>query len=216
MNPIARMMKRYIKTPLKYALPLLFIGALVLVSMSGCTSSTNTATATPTAAASAGPTAAASSANSPTPSVATQTQASPTSTPTPTSVPISVLLVEQPASASGPDLSAQINANMTPTTFHRVTIDGHDAYAATGTQYVFPFSSYSDAQALQASYVAKFKANGFTSYSETQDLWGPNSILTGLYSGKTNVTISAADSATVTPLTNVIGTGSEVDIIVFS
>ncbi len=40
MNPIARMMKRYIKTPLKYALPLLFIGALVLVSISGCTSST--------------------------------------------------------------------------------------------------------------------------------------------------------------------------------
>jgi len=31
MNPITRMMKRYIKTPLKYALPLLFIGALVLV-----------------------------------------------------------------------------------------------------------------------------------------------------------------------------------------
>jgi hypothetical protein len=38
MNPIARMMKRYIKTPLKYALPLLFIGALVLVSTTGCTS----------------------------------------------------------------------------------------------------------------------------------------------------------------------------------
>jgi hypothetical protein len=48
MNPIARMMKRYIKTPLKYALPLLFIGALALVSISGCTSSTNP-TATPTA-----------------------------------------------------------------------------------------------------------------------------------------------------------------------
>ena len=49
MNPIARMMKRYIKTPLKYALPLLFIGSLVLVSISGCTSTNNTATATPTA-----------------------------------------------------------------------------------------------------------------------------------------------------------------------
>jgi len=48
MNPIARMMKRYIKTPLKYALPLLFVGSLVLVSISGCTSSTNP-TATPTA-----------------------------------------------------------------------------------------------------------------------------------------------------------------------
>ncbi len=48
MNPIARMMKRYIKMPLKKALPLLFISALVLVSISGCTSSTNP-TATPTA-----------------------------------------------------------------------------------------------------------------------------------------------------------------------
>ena len=39
MNPIARMMKRYIKTPLKYALPLLFIGALVLASTTGCVTS---------------------------------------------------------------------------------------------------------------------------------------------------------------------------------
>jgi hypothetical protein len=36
MNPITRMMKRYVKMPLKYALPLLFIGALVLVSATGC------------------------------------------------------------------------------------------------------------------------------------------------------------------------------------
>jgi hypothetical protein len=35
------MMKRYIKMPLKYALPLLFIGALVLASTTGCASSTN-------------------------------------------------------------------------------------------------------------------------------------------------------------------------------
>jgi hypothetical protein len=35
------MMKRYIKTPLKYALPLLFIGSLVLVSIAGCTSPTS-------------------------------------------------------------------------------------------------------------------------------------------------------------------------------
>jgi hypothetical protein len=31
------MMKRYVKMPLKYALPLLFIGALVLSSTTGCT-----------------------------------------------------------------------------------------------------------------------------------------------------------------------------------
>jgi hypothetical protein len=43
------MMKRYIKTPLKYALPLLCIGVLVLsVSISGCTSSENAPTETPT------------------------------------------------------------------------------------------------------------------------------------------------------------------------
>jgi hypothetical protein len=69
MNPIARMMKRYIKTPLKYALPLLFIGALVFVSISGCVSTPTTSpsptaqqtqvTTTPTSQAS--PTAASSS-----------------------------------------------------------------------------------------------------------------------------------------------------------
>jgi hypothetical protein len=37
MNPIVKMMKRYIKMPLKYALPLLFVGALVLASTTGCT-----------------------------------------------------------------------------------------------------------------------------------------------------------------------------------
>jgi hypothetical protein len=42
MNPITRMMKRYIKMPLKYALPLLFIGALVLASTTGCVTTTNT------------------------------------------------------------------------------------------------------------------------------------------------------------------------------
>jgi len=44
-------MKRYIKMPLKYALPLLFICSIVLVSISGCTSSTSSSTATPSAAA---------------------------------------------------------------------------------------------------------------------------------------------------------------------
>jgi len=56
-------MKRYINTPLKYALPLLFIGALVLASTTGCTD--NTATPTPTVkatvAATATPTVAAQS-----------------------------------------------------------------------------------------------------------------------------------------------------------
>ena len=43
MNPIFRMMKRYINMPLKKALPLLFIGALVLSVTTGCvTTTTNT------------------------------------------------------------------------------------------------------------------------------------------------------------------------------
>jgi hypothetical protein len=42
MNPVTRMMKRHIKTPLKYALPLLFIGALVLSSTAGCVTNTTT------------------------------------------------------------------------------------------------------------------------------------------------------------------------------
>jgi len=42
MNPVARMMKRYIKMPLKKALPLLFIGALVLVATTGCITNTMT------------------------------------------------------------------------------------------------------------------------------------------------------------------------------
>jgi|GEM_PF-6975190 len=41
MNLIARIMKRYIKMPLKYVLPLLFIGSLALVSISGRTSQIN-------------------------------------------------------------------------------------------------------------------------------------------------------------------------------
>ena len=41
MNSIIRMMKRYIKTRPKYALPLLFIGALVLVATTGCVTSGN-------------------------------------------------------------------------------------------------------------------------------------------------------------------------------
>jgi hypothetical protein len=45
MNPIARMMKRYIKMPLKKALPLLFIGALVLVATTGCTTQNTTQSA---------------------------------------------------------------------------------------------------------------------------------------------------------------------------
>lgn len=51
MNPIAKMMKRLSKTPLKKALPLVFISALLLMSIAGCTSpSSNNAPPSPTAA----------------------------------------------------------------------------------------------------------------------------------------------------------------------
>jgi hypothetical protein len=219
MNPITRMMKRYIKTPLKYALPLLFIGSLVLVSISGCTSP---ATTSPSPSASKVPTVTA------TPTV--KATATPTATPAPTATPTPVnpssLLVEHQASASGPDLSAQINDNTdshdTRTTYYRVTIDGHDAYAAHNPNaaitdaYVFPFSNYNDAAALQASYVAEFQAHGFTVNKTEQPVstWGENSnsILTELRNG--TISISAADSATVRPGTNILNSGSEVVIFI--
>ena len=53
MNPVARMIKQHVKTPLRYALPLLLIAAIVLVSASGCISRSSvlsSPTATPTAA----------------------------------------------------------------------------------------------------------------------------------------------------------------------
>lgn len=88
MNPIARMMKRYIKTPLKYALPLLCIGVLVLaVSMSGCTSSTSSPTTTPTAVATAKSVAKATATLHPTATPTTTPTAKPTPTPKPSSTP---------------------------------------------------------------------------------------------------------------------------------
>lgn len=193
MISITRMMMRYIKTPLKYALPLLLIGVLVLVSISGCTSP---------------------AATSPRPSPS-----------------FHGMLVEHPASASGPDLSAQINNNTdshdTGLTFHRVTIDGHDAYAAHNAsgaittdeyvtaitdEYVFPFSNYSDAKAVQASYVAEFQAHGFNVSNVLQNQWGPNSINTHLKND--TISISASDSATVRPETNILNSGSEVVIFI--
>ncbi len=50
MNPIAKMMKRCIKMPLKKGISLLFISALLLISIAGCTSpSSNNASPSPTA-----------------------------------------------------------------------------------------------------------------------------------------------------------------------
>ncbi|MGZ4849436.1 MAG: hypothetical protein ACXV2D_08115 [Halobacteriota archaeon] len=135
-------------------------------------------------------------------------------------MPISAILVERPASASGPDHTAEINRNMKPQTYHRVTIDGHDAYAETEgvvNDYVFPCDSWSEAQALHATLVAKFQANGFTVKSTEQPVstWGENSdsILTSMWRGSTELVITAADSATVRPETNILDSGIEVGVL---
>ena len=87
------MMKRYIKTPLKYALPLLFIGSLALVSISGCTSQIpapnnqlNT-TASVSASASAALTPTPSVTPSPTPSATPAATTSPAPSNTPSATP---------------------------------------------------------------------------------------------------------------------------------
>jgi hypothetical protein len=134
-------------------------------------------------------------------------------------VPISAILVERPASANGPDHTAEINRNMKPQVYHRVTIDGHDAYAYAGgtSDYVFPCNSWSEAQTLHATLVAKFQANGFTlrsTESPVESWGGGSSILTGLWRGSTEVVMSAADSATVKPYTNILDSGSEVSVLV--
>jgi hypothetical protein len=192
----------------------------VLVSISGCISSNNTATATPTTVASTVPTA--KPTVEPTATLTVKPTATLTVKPTatPTLVPINQILVAQPASSSGPDRTAEINKNMKPETYHRVTIDGHDAYAETEgvvNDYVFPCNSWSEAQTLHATLVAKFQANGFTvrSTESPVETWGGgNSILTGLWRGSTEVVISAADSATVKPYTNILDSGSEVGVLI--
>jgi hypothetical protein len=68
MNSITRMMKWFIKTPLRYALPLLFIGANVLVTISGCVSPATTSPSPAASAATAAPVATATPAATATPS----------------------------------------------------------------------------------------------------------------------------------------------------
>ncbi len=107
MNPITRMMKRYINMPLKCALPLLFIGAPVLVSISGCTSF---ATTSPSPSASSAPT-------------ATSTAiATPIVTATPTSTPSASQAAPSEASVNDPLLSAIAAQIQTDSNHHAATI----------------------------------------------------------------------------------------------
>jgi len=89
-------MKRYIKTPLKYALPLLFIGALVLVSISGCTSP---ATTSPSPSASSAPTAQQATVT-PLPTSQASPTAAPTATPTPSTADFVALKVNSMTTSS--------------------------------------------------------------------------------------------------------------------
>lgn len=140
---------------------MLFIGALVLASTSGCTDNTSTTTATPTVKATVAATA----------------------TPNPTTSPalssFNGILVEHAASTGGNDLTDNINKEektfSTPVTpFHRATIDGRDVYIGTSEldngnvvkMYVFPLGSYSEARTAQAAYVKQLQAKGFTISSD--------------------------------------------------
>jgi hypothetical protein len=117
MNPIAVMMKRYIKTPLKYALPLLFIGALVLVSISGCTSP---ATTSPSPSASSATAQQAKVTPSPT------SEASPTPTPTaqPTTTP------------SATKVATEIDAYVPPSWYkYGLISDPEEGYVTQGQPY---------------------------------------------------------------------------------
>jgi hypothetical protein len=104
MNPITRMMKRYINMPMKKALPLLFICAILLVSITGCTSSTNTRSS--------------SGGGSPSATVATRTPiatSTPTATPKSTATPTPTVAQRQaptptpsgPCNCYGPDLDCK-------------------------------------------------------------------------------------------------------------
>lgn len=89
MNPITRMMKRDIKTPLSKTLPLLLICAILLVAIAGCTSPQSNPTPSPS-----------NVATTPSPKVTASPTASPTKKPTttPTPTPTSQPQKQPPAS----------------------------------------------------------------------------------------------------------------------
>ncbi|MGZ4911391.1 MAG: DUF4352 domain-containing protein [Halobacteriota archaeon] len=90
MNPVTKMMKRYIKMPLKKALPLLFVSAILLISITGCTSPS----ASPTPTASSAPTA-----------QPTKATASPTAVPKATATPAATATTSGQGTASNNDWS---------------------------------------------------------------------------------------------------------------
>jgi len=155
------MMKRYIKTPLKYALPLLFIGALVLVSISGCTSP---ATISPSPSASSVPTA--------TP-IATATPTSTPSAATPTARPTDS---EVAAAVSG--MEAQGYTVVTPFTYQGNFTTGDPMYTGTLAKNGYnedttlvKAASQSDAQTDLQAFVTTAQALGFTGSYTSSTAW---------------------------------------------
>ncbi len=171
MNPIARMMKRYIKTPLKYALPLLFIGALVLVSISGCLSSTNNS---PSPVASSEPT------GVPTVAPTEQPVATAVSTPVPTVTAISPTKLTDSQLATFESSMTDKGYTVTEHLHYATTLadgslryDGKltspDGYSTTYQIYVYKDSSSADAGF--ASAISVLKGMGFNEHSSDSTSW---------------------------------------------
>jgi hypothetical protein len=104
------------------------------------------------------------------------------------------MLVEHPASASGPDQSGAMtdigipNAAILQPGFQRETIDGRDVYVAAiqvnggdyQTVYVFPLGSLNEALTVQSTYVKQFEAapNGFTPSGPANIIAGSSTTIT--------------------------------------
>jgi len=169
MNPIARMMKRYIKTPLKYALPLLFIGALVLVSISGCTSP---ATISPSPSASSVPTA--------TPIATATPKATPTATPTstPSAATPTARPTDSEVAAAVSGMEAQGYTVVTPFTYQGNFTTGDPMYTGTLAKNGYnedttlvKAASQSDAQTDLQAFVTTAQALGFTGSYTSSTAW---------------------------------------------
>jgi hypothetical protein len=174
------MMKRYIKMPLKYALPFLFIGSLALVSISGCTSQIpapnnqlNTSTSV-SASASATATPIPSVSPSPTPSATPSPTPSVTPSPTPSPQPVTGSFGQSSyVVANGTVVTATVsNWQSNPdvalgTTAHAQTIPmtaiGSGQYSYTMEGVILPYGSGSGGIALYDN--GKLVAQAATTWS---------------------------------------------------
>jgi hypothetical protein len=143
-------MKQYVKTPLKYTLPLLCIGALVLVSISGCTSP---ATTSPSPSSSSGPTA--------TPSV----------TPTPNPNAVTPFTSDQLNTLTNSEAGLGMQVQ-TPYYLYNFSSNGDPTYYAvftnaTVTKYVGLFQTHNATEAIESTNltVANFQKTGWSGNS---------------------------------------------------